>query len=91
MARKTSEKNVRASFCFYATWTKSWPSLLIKRNRPGNTDLQSNTLGFEWFKALLLTIFLPPSCSPNWKDKVWDERFLPTRNSDIEKEMLLLG
>lgn len=93
LALKTSEKTVkrRASFFFYTTSAKSWTSLLIERNRAGNTELQSNTLGFEWFKALPSVIFVSPSWSPIWKDKVWDDRLLPIRNSSAEREVLLLG
>lgn len=93
LALKTTEKKVRhgASFWFYATWAKSWTSLIMERNGPGNPNLQSNTSGYEWFKALAPVTFVSPSCSPNWKDEVWVNRLLPTRNSSAEREGLLLG
>lgn len=56
----------------------------------GHTDLQSNTSVLGQFKALPPVIMLP-SCAPNWKEKLWESRFLSIRNFDVEREVLLWG
>lgn len=34
---------------------------------------------------------MSPSCAPNWKDKLWDNRFLSIRNCDVERGVLPWG